>query len=162
MLGKHQLETLAAVDFLRTSMKDLKIRVVNVVDLMKLESNDKHPHGATDDEYDQVFTKDKPIIFNFHGYPSLIHQLTYNRHNQNLHVHGYEEEGTITTTFDIRVQNRIDRFHLVKAALKELPQYGNATKVLDKWCDDMLEKHNKYIKQYGIDMPYIREWKWTR
>ena len=156
------LETLAAVDILRTSMKDLKIRVVNVVDLMKLESNDKHPHGATDDEYDQVFTKDKPIIFNFHGYPSLIHQLTYNRHNQNLHVHGYEEEGTITTTFDIRVQNRIDRFHLVKAALKELPQYGNATKVLDKWCDDMLEKHNKYIKQYGIDMPYIREWKWTR
>ena len=155
------LETLAAVKILKNSIKGLRIRVVNVVDLMKLESNEKHPHGATDEEYDYVFTKNKPIIFNFHGYPSLIHQLTYKRHNKNMHVHGYKEEGTITTTFDIRVQNEIDRFHLVKAALKELPQYGKFTKVLADWCDDMLKRHDKYIKEYGIDMPYIREWKWN-
>lgn len=154
------LETLAAVDILRRSIKDIKIRVVNVVDLMKLQSPDTHPHGMSDEEYDSIFTKDKPIIFNFHGYPSLIHQLTYKRHNRNIHVHGYKEEGTITTTFDIRVQNEIDRFHLVMSAIKEMPKYEKNATVLINWCLDMLDIHKTYISENGIDMPYIRDWKW--
>ena len=135
------LETLAAVDILRKTVKGIKIRVVNVVDLMKLQSPETHPHGMSDQEYDTIFTKDKPIIFNFHGYPSLIHQLTYKRHNRNMHVHGYKEEGTITTTFDIRVQNEIDRFNLVIATLKEIPRYKDVSKALVDWCLDMLKKH---------------------
>ena len=154
------LETLAAVDILRKSIKDIKIRVVNVVDLMRLQTKEEHPHGMTNEEYDKIFTKDKPIIFNFHGYPSLIHQLTYKRTNQDLHVHGYQEEGTITTTFDIRVQNKIDRFNLVKAAIKEMPKYRKSAEILTNWCDDMLKKHNEYIKENGIDMPFVRDWKW--
>jgi len=154
------LEVLAAVDILRRSVKGIKIRVVNVVDLMKLQSPDTHPHGMSDEEYDEIFTKNKPIIFNFHGYPSLIHQLTYKRCNRNLHVHGYKEEGTITTTFDIRVQNEIDRFHLVQAVLREIPRYKKTSEVLIKWCDDMLAKHKSYIAENGEDMPFIREWKW--
>ena len=154
------LEVLAAVDILRRSVKGIKIRVVNVVDLMKLQSPDTHPHGMSDEEYDEIFTKNKPIIFNFHGYPSLIHQLTYKRCNRNLHVHGYKEEGTITTTFDIRVQNEIDRFHLVQAVLREIPRYKKTSEVLIKWCDDMLAKHKAYISENGEDMPFIREWKW--
>ena len=147
------LEVLAAVDILRQSVKGIRIRVVNVVDT--------HPHGMSDDEYDSIFTKNKPIIFNFHGYPSLIHQLTYKRANRNLHVHGYKEEGTITTTFDIRVQNEIDRFHLVIAVLREIPRYAKSSKVLIDWCYDMLDKHKKYIAEYGEDMPYISNWKWN-
>ena len=154
------LETLAAVDILRKTVKGIKIRVVNVVDLMKLQSPETHPHGMSDQEYDTIFTKDKPIIFNFHGYPSLIHQLTYKRHNRNMHVHGYKEEGTITTTFDIRVQNEIDRFNLVIAALKEIPRYKDASKALVDWGLDMLKKHKDYIHEYGEDMPYIQNWKW--
>ena len=155
------LEVLAAVDILRQSVKGIRIRVVNVVDLMKLQSPDTHPHGMSDDEYDSIFTKNKPIIFNFHGYPSLIHQLTYKRANRNLHVHGYKEEGTITTTFDIRVQNEIDRFHLVIAILREIPRYAKSSKVLIDWCYDMLDKHKEYIAEYGEDMPYISNWKWN-
>ncbi len=154
------LETLAAVSILRKSIKSIKIRVVNVVDLMRLQSPDTHPHGMNDLEYDAIFTKNKPIIFNFHGYPSLIHQLTYKRKNRDLHVHGYKEEGTITTTFDIRVQNEIDRFHLVIAAIKEIPKYKDKAKVLTDWCLDMLKKHDKYIKEHGEDMPFVRDWKW--
>ena len=154
------LEVLAAVDILTKSVKGIRIRVVNVVDLMKLQSQDTHPHGMSDEEYDEIFTKDKPIIFNFHGYPSLIHQLTYKRHNRNLHVHGYKEEGTITTTFDIRVQNEIDRFHLVIAALSEIPRYHRTSQVLIQWCYDMLEKHKAYIAEHGEDLAYIRDWKW--
>ena len=154
------LEVLAAVDILRKSVKGIKIRVVNVVDLMKLQSPDTHPHGMSDEEYDEIFTKDKPIIFNFHGYPSLIHQLTYKRKNRNLHVHGYKEEGTITTTFDIRVQNEIDRFHIVKSALLEIPRYHTSGQALMDWCDEMLDKHKDYIHEYGEDLPYIQEWKW--
>ena len=151
---------LACVDILRNSVKGIKIRVVNVVDLMKLQSPETHPHGMSDEEYDEIFTTNKPIIFNFHGYPSLIHQLTYKRKNRNLHVHGYKEEGTITTTFDIRVQNEIDRFHLVEAVLKEIPRYKKSSEVLIKWSRDMLRKHKKYISEHGEDMPYIRDWKW--
>lgn len=153
------LEALAAVDILKTAIKDLRVRVINVVDLMRLVSPSEHPHGLSDEEYDRLFTKDKPIIFNFHGYPSLIHQLTYKRHNRNMHVHGYKEEGTITTAFDIRVQNEIDRFHLVISAIKEMPKYEKSAQVLVDWCNDMLDKHKKYICEYGEDMPYIREWK---
>ena len=154
------LETLAAVSILRDKMPNIKIRVINVVDLMKLESNVKHPHGLTDEEYDMLFTKDKPIIFAFHGYPSLIHQLTYNRHNNNLHVHGYKEEGTITTPFDMRVQNEIDRYHLVMDALKYLDKLGDTRTSLNEWCKEKLIEHNEYIKEYGIDMPDIRNWTW--
>ena len=154
------LETLAAVSILNEHFPKLKIRVVNVVDLMKLESNDKHPHGLTDDEYDAIFTKTKPIIFNFHGYPSLIHQLTYNRKNQNMHVHGYQEEGTITTSFDMRVQNKIDRFNIVIDALKYLPKLEDKSSKLIQWCQDKLIEHKEYIKEYGIDMPLITDWKW--
>lgn len=156
------LETLAAVDILKTAVKDIKIRVVNVVDLMRLQSNHDHPHGMSDEEYDKIFTKDKPILFNFHGYPSLIHQLTYKRNNRDIHVHGYKEEGTITTTFDIRVQNEIDRFHLVISALKEMPRYKRNSAVLIAWCNDMLEKHKKYIHEFGEDMSYIKDWVWNK
>ena len=154
------LETLAAVDILRHSVKGIRIRVVNVVDLMKLQSPDTHPHGMSEEEYNQIFTKNKPILFNFHGYPSLIHQLTYKRENHNLHVHGYQEEGTITTTFDIRVQNEIDRFHLVISALKEIPRYRSSSTALVEWCYDMLKQHDAYIREYGEDMPYIKNWVW--
>ena len=154
------LETLAAVSILRNNFPELKVRVVNVVDLMKLESNSKHPHGLTDEDYDLLFTKDKPIIFAFHGYPSLIHQLTYNRNNKELHVHGYIEEGTITTPFDMRVQNEIDRYHLVMAALKYLPELGNRRSFLNEWCKEKLIEHKNYIKEYGEDLPEIKNWNW--
>ena len=154
------IETLAAVKILRKNFPDLKIRVVNVVDLMKLESDDNHPHGLTDSEYDSIFTKDKPIIFAFHGYPHLIHQLAYKRANDNLHVHGYIEEGTITTTFDMKVQNKLDRFHLVMDALKYLPELGERRTSLNEWCKDKLIEHKEYIHEYGEDMPEIKDWKW--
>ena len=154
------LETLAAISILKENFPDLLIRMVNVVDLMKLESSEKHPHGMTDDEYDAIFTKDKPIIFNFHGYPDLIHQLTYNRHNQNLHVHGYLEEGTITTSFDMKVQNKIDRYHLVIDALKHLQGLGNSSSFLVEECKNKLIEHKQYIREYGIDMPEVTDWQW--
>ncbi len=154
------LEILAATTILRDNFKNLKIRVVNVVDLMRLQPSDRHPHGLTDDEYDEIFTKDKPIIFAFHGYPSLIHQLTYKRTNRNIHVHGYIEEGTITTPFDMKVQNKIDRYHLVIDALKYLDLVEDK-ETLVKWCLDKLEYHNKYIREYGIDMPDVKNWKWN-
>ena len=154
------LETLAAIKILRENFKDLKIRMVNVVDLMKLQSHDKHPHGLTDEDYDAIFTKDKPLIFNFHGYPNLIHELTYKRTNRDIHVHGYMEEGTITTPFDMRVQNSIDRFSLVEAAIKCLPQLGNKGSSLIQYCQDKKVEHKEYIKEYGIDMDEIINWKW--
>ena len=154
------LEALAATSILRNNFKDLKIRFVNVVDIMKLESNSKHPHGLTDSDYNLIFTKDKPIIFAFHGYASLIHQLVYNRTNQNLHVHGYQEEGTITTPFDMRVQNKLDRFNLVLDALKYLPQLGNRGSTLAQWCKDKLVEHKNYIREYGEDLEEIRNWQW--
>jgi len=154
------LEILAATMILRSNFPELKIRVVNVVDLMRLQSSETHPHGLTDEEYDSIFTTDKPIIFGFHGYPSLIHQLTYKRKNQELHVHGYIEEGTITTPFDMRVQNKLDRFHLVIDALNYLPKLGNKGSNLNQWCKDKLVEHKEYIKEYGIDLEEIRNWKW--
>lgn len=154
------VETLAATSILRSNFKDIKIRVVNVVDLMKLESNNTHPHGLTDEEYDALFTKDTPVIFNFHGYPSLIHQLVYKRNNKNIHVHGYIEEGTITTPFDMKVQNKIDRYNIVIDALKYLDEKFE-TSYLVEWCKNKLVEHNEYIKEYGIDMPDIINWTWN-
>ena len=154
------IEILAATSILREHFKDLKIRVVNVVDLMRLESDYNHPHGLTDEDYDAIFTKDKPIIFAFHGYPHLIHQLTYKRHNQDLHVHGYKEEGTITTPFDMRVQNKLDRYHLVLSAIKSLPQLGNTSASLNQLCQDKLVMHKQYIEEFGKDMDEIINWKW--
>lgn len=126
---------------------------------MKLDND--HPHGLSDEEYDRLFTKDKPIIFNFHGYPSLIKELIYNRENRNISIHGYQEEGTITTPFDIRVQSEIDRFHLVIDAINKMPKYRKNGQVLVDWCNDMLKKHNKHIAEFGEDMPYIKNWVWT-
>ena len=156
------LEVLAAVMILRKHFKELKIRVVNVVDLMRLQSDSEHPHGLSREDYNALFTIDKPIIFAFHGYPSLIHQLTYKRDNKELHVHGYKEEGTITTPFDMRVQNDLDRFHLVMDALKYLPQLGNRSSSLYEWCKDKLVEHKEYISQYGQDMDEIRNWVWEK
>ena len=154
------LEALAATSILRKCFPDIKIRFVNVVDLMRLESNEKHPHGLTDYDYDSIFTKDKPIIFAFHGYPSLIHQLTYKRTNQNLHVHGYQEEGTITTPFDMRVQNKIDRYNLVIDAIKYLPQLGNTGSILTQICKNKLIEHSMHIRDFGEDIPEVKDWKW--
>ena len=155
------LETLAAVTILREALPEIKIRVINVVDLMKLEPNTKHPHGLSDAEYDALFTKDKPIIFAFHGYHTLIHELTYRRTNRNIHVYGYQEEGTITTPFDMRVQNEIDRFHLVKNVIKYLPQLGNRGSYLVQQMNDKLVEHKQYIHEYGQDLPEVRDWKWN-
>ena len=155
------LEVLAATSILNKEMPKLKIRVVNVVDLMRLESNDKHPHGLNDSDYDAIFTKNKPIIFAFHGYPSLIHQLTYNRHNKNMHVHGYKEEGTITTPFDMRVQNKIDRFNLIIDALKYTKDLDKSSELIE-WCKNKLVEHNEYIREYGKDMDIITNWKWEK
>ncbi len=154
------LETIAAVTILRDEMPDLKIRVVNVVDLFKIDSDRNHPHGLNDNEYDATFTKDKPIIFAFHGYPRLIHELTYKRNNHNISVHGYLEEGTITTPFDMRVQNKIDRFNLVKDAIMHLPQLGNKGSFLIQKMNDKLIEHRQYIAEYGQDMEEIRNWQW--
>lgn len=156
------LETLAAVSILRNHFKDLKIRVVNVVDLMRLQSDTEHPHGLSDYDYDAIFTKDKPIIFAFHGYPNLIHELTYRRTNKNLHVHGYKEEGTITTPFDMRVQNELDRFHLVMSALKHTEKLQKVSANLLQICKDKLVEHKEYIKEYGDDLPEIKSWTWEK
>ena len=154
------LETMAAVTILRDELPELKIRVVNVVDLFKLESNHKHPHGLSDSEYNAIFTTDKPVIFAFHGYPTLIHELTYRRDNQNVSVHGYQEEGTITTPFDMRVQNEIDRFNLVKDAIMHLPQLANRGSYLIQKMNDKLVEHKQYIAEYGQDLEEVRDWEW--
>ncbi len=148
------LEVLAATSILRNNIEGIKIRVVNVVDLMKLEPDTIHPHGLTDDEFNELFTVSKPVIFAFHGYPSLIRQLTYERINKNIHIHGYQEEGTITTPFDMRVQNKIDRYHLVIDALENLPQFKERES-LTKWCYEKIEEHNRYIRENGVDMPDV-------
>ena len=154
------IETLAATKILKEKLPNLKIRVICVVDLMKLESKEQHAHGLTQEEYNDLFTKNKPIVFAFHGYPNLIHQLTYKRENKNLHVHGYQEEGTITTPFDMRVKNKLDRFNLVISALKYIKINEEEKEELTKWCNKKLKEHDRYIKTYGQDMKEIRNWKW--
>ncbi|NID13480.1 phosphoketolase family protein [Fibrivirga algicola] len=156
------LETLAAVTLLREHLPELKIRVVNVVDLLKLEQRTNHTHGLTDADYDALFTKDKPVIFAFHGYPWLVHRLTYNRSNNvNMHVHGYREEGTITTAFDMTVLNELDRFHLAMDVLDRLPQLGNRGAYLKQLLKIKLVEHKQYITEHGEDMPSVRHWTWT-
>ncbi len=155
------LETLAAVTILRREFPELKIRVINVVDLMRLQSDTLHPHGLSDREFDLLFTRDKPVIFAYHGYPSLIHELTYRRRNKNMDVHGYIEEGTITTPFDMRVLNELDRFNLVMAAVYSLPQLGNRGAYLVQQMKDKLVEHKQYIAEHGVDLPEIAQWKWT-
>ena len=151
------LETIAAVKILKSYLPKLRIRFINVVDLMKIDSTTKHPHAMSDGAYDSLFTFDKPIIFAFHGYPTLIHELTYYRHNRNIHVHGYQEEGTITTPFDMRVKNKIDRFHLVIDAVDNL-NLGDIGVSIKNDMEAKLKKHQEYIVNNGIDMDEIRNW----
>jgi xylulose-5-phosphate/fructose-6-phosphate phosphoketolase len=155
------LELLAAVSILREHLPDLKIRVINVVDLMKLQSKSEHPHGLSEIDYDALFTTDKPIVFAFHGYPSLVHRLTYRRTNRNLHVHGYREEGTVTTPFDMRVQNGLDRFHLVQNVVNSLPRLGSEGAYLKQMVEDRLIEHKQHIDKYGQDLPEILDWTWV-
>jgi xylulose-5-phosphate/fructose-6-phosphate phosphoketolase len=155
------LETLAAVSILREHLPELKIRVVNVVDLMRLQPHTEHPHGLSDMDFDELFTRDKPVIFAYHAYPWLIHRLTYRRCNHhNIHVRGYKEEGTITTPFDMTVLNELDRFHLVMDAIDRLPQTGDRGICLKLQLKDKLFEHRQYINRNGQDMPEIRNWQW--
>jgi xylulose-5-phosphate/fructose-6-phosphate phosphoketolase len=157
------LEILAAISILRKALPELKIRMVNVVDLMRLQPSTEHPHGMTDKEFDMLFTRDKPIIFAYHGYPWLIHRLTYRRANHdNMHVRGYKEEGTITTPFDMTVLNEMDRYHLAMDAVDRLPQLGGKAAYIMQACRDKLIEHNEYIRVHGEDMPEVRDWTWQK
>jgi len=156
------LETLAAVALLRKHLPQLKIRVVNVVDLMSLQPRSEHPHGWTDADFDAVFTPNTPTIFAYHGYPWLIHRLTYRRANHpHLHVRGYKEEGTTTTPFDMTVLNKLDRFHLAKEVVERVP--GLAAQATDflRFIEERLAAHTHYVRTYGQDMPEIRDWRWS-
>ena len=155
------LETLAAVDLLRRHIPDLKIRVVNVVDLMTLQPHEEHPHGITDHDFDALFTTDKPVIFAHHGYPWLIHRLTYRRTNHdNIHVRGYKEEGTTTTPFDMVVRNDLDRFHLASDVIDRVPKLGYLAAYAKQEMRDKLIEHKQYITRYGDDMPEVKQWRW--
>jgi xylulose-5-phosphate/fructose-6-phosphate phosphoketolase len=155
-------ETLAAVDLLRDLVPDLKMRVVNVVDLMTLQPEREHPHGLPDREFDTIFTTDKPIMFVYHGYPWLIHRLTYRRTNHaNLHVRGYKEEGTTTTPFDMAVRNEIDRFTIARDVIERVPRFGYRAASAMQFLRDRLIDHRSYIRRHGEDMPEVREWTWS-
>ena len=147
---------------MRVHLPSLKIRVVNVVDLMRLQPQSEHPHGLSDADFDALFTRDKPVIFAFHAYPLSIHRLTYRRTNHvNIHVRGYKEEGTVTTPFDMTVRNDLDRFHLVMDTIDRLPQTGNDGQQLKHNLAEKLVEHHRYITVHGQDLPEVRDWKWT-
>ena len=155
------IEALATVQLLHTHLPRIKVRLINVVDLMKLQSPSEHPHGLSNEDFDYFFTRDKPVIFAYHGYPALIHRLTYRRNNhQNFHVHGFQEEGTTTTPFDMVVMNKLDRFHLLRAVIERISHYGYDIDSVRKMINDKLREHKRYIEEHGEDMPDIREWKW--
>jgi xylulose-5-phosphate/fructose-6-phosphate phosphoketolase len=155
------METIAAVDIMRTHLPKLRVRVVNVVDLMTLQPNSEHPHGLTDSDFDALFTRDKPVVFAFHGYPWLIHRLAYKRHNHdNFHVRGYKEEGSTTTPFDMVVRNDLDRFHLVSDVIDRVPSLGSAAAHVKQWLRDRLTDHTRYIEAHGADMPEVANWRW--
>ena len=155
------LETLAAVDILRRNFPDLKIRVVNVVDLMTLQPPGEHPHGLSDRDFDSMFTTDRPVLFAYHGYPWLIHRLTYRRNNHdNMHVRGYKEEGTTTTPFDMCVLNDLDRFHLAMAAIDRVPRLADRAAHVRQTLRDKLTEHRRYVTTHGDDMPEIKDWRW--
>jgi xylulose-5-phosphate/fructose-6-phosphate phosphoketolase len=155
------METLAAVDLLRREVPAVRLRVVNVVDLLALESPGEHPHALSDAAFDALFTADRPIVFAFHGYPWLIHRLTYRRHgHDNIHVRGYKEEGTTTTPFDMTVRNEISRFHLALMVLERVPRLADATAHLYQRLRDRLIEHTAYVAEHGDDMPDVRDWRW--
>jgi len=155
------LETLAAVTLLRRHIPDLRIRVVNVVDLMTLQPSSEHPHGLADEGFDAIFTKERPIIFAYHGYPWLIHRLTYRRTNHdNLHVRGYKEEGTTTTPFDMTVLNNMDRFQLALDVVQRVPRLKSLADRATQEFHDILRRHKAYVSAYGEDLPEVRNWKW--
>jgi xylulose-5-phosphate/fructose-6-phosphate phosphoketolase len=155
------LETLAAVKILRERLPEVKVRVVNVVDLMTLQPPSEHPHGLSDWDFDSLFTRDRPVIFAYHGYPWLIHRLTYRRTNHdNLHVRGYIEEGTTTTPFDMTVLNRLDRFDLAIDVINRVPRLRDVGAHLKQRLRDKLVEHKQYIRRHGDDMPEVRGWKW--
>jgi xylulose-5-phosphate/fructose-6-phosphate phosphoketolase len=157
------METMAAVDLLRRHVPDLKIRVINVVDLMALQSPSEHPHGMPDREFDTLFTTDKPVIFAFHGYPQLIHRLTYRRAaHDNFHVHGFMEEGTTTTPFDMVVRNRLDRYHLAGSVIDYVPALGSPAAYFRQFLRERLIAHASYIRTHGEDMPEVAEWRWAQ
>ena len=150
------------MDLIRQHLPDLKVRVINVVDLMKLLPPSEHPHGLPDAEFDALFTRDKPVIFNYHGYPWLIHRLTYRRTNHdNIHVRGYKENGTTTTPFDMCVKNDIDRFHLLGDVIDRVPGLADRAAHQRQWVRDKLIEHEQYVTTHGEDLPEIRDWKWT-
>ncbi len=155
------LETLAAVDLLNQHLPDLRIRVINVVDIMRLQSEHEHPHGLSERDFDILFTKDRPVIFAYHGYPWLIHRLTYNRTNHaNFHVRGYIEEGTTTTPFDMTVMNHLDRFSLAASVINRVPGLGDAAAYVKQTLQDKKIEHHEYVRAHGVDMPEIRDWQW--
>jgi xylulose-5-phosphate/fructose-6-phosphate phosphoketolase len=157
------METLAAVMLLRAKVPDLRIRVVNVVDLMSLQPQSEHPHGLPDEEFDQLFPPDTPTIFAFHGYPYLIHRLTYRRHNHdNLHVRGYKEEGTTTTPFDMCALNNIDRFQLTMDAITRVPRLASQADAARQWYSEQIQRHRLYVTENGEDLPEIRNWRWAQ
>jgi xylulose-5-phosphate/fructose-6-phosphate phosphoketolase len=155
------LETLAAVSMLRQQLPELRIRFVNVVDLMTLQPETEHPHGLADKDFDELFTTDRPIIFAYHGYPWLIHRLTYRRTNhKNLHVRGYKEEGTTTTPFDMAVLNNLDRFQLALDVIRRVRPVKSAADSATQYFEDKLREHRQYVEKHGEDMPEVRDWKW--
>jgi Phosphoketolase len=155
------METLAAVDLLKGYLPELRIRVVNVVDLLALQTQEQHPHGKAEEEFDALFTTDKPVIFAFHGYPSLVHRLTYQRNNHsNFHVHGFNEEGTTTTPFDMTVLNELDRYHLAQSAIWHVPGLADRHPELLDDLQERIAEHHRYVREHGEDVPEVRNWVW--